>query len=62
LIGLGVILFFAYNWEDMPKALKLMVVFAALFVSHGGALWVGRSGAARPSEPVSSGDCIFSVP
>ena len=26
----------------MPKALKLMVVFAALFVSDGGALWVGR--------------------
>ena len=42
LIGLGVILFFAYNWADMPKLLKLAIVFAALIASHGGALWVAR--------------------
>ena len=40
LIGLGVILFFAYNWAEMPKFLKLAVVFLALALSHGGALWV----------------------
>ena len=42
LVGLGVILFFAYNWADMPKFLKLAVVFAALLGSHGAGFWVGR--------------------
>ena len=42
LVGLGVILFFAYNWADMPKFLKLGVVFTGLIASHGGALWVAR--------------------
>ena len=42
LIGLGVILFFAYNWADMPKFLKLAVVFAALLASHGAGFWVSR--------------------
>ena len=42
LVGLGVILFFAYNWTDMPKFLKLGVVFAALLGSHGAGFWVSR--------------------
>ncbi|MCG8462438.1 MAG: DUF2157 domain-containing protein [Holophagales bacterium] len=36
--GLGVILFFAYNWADMPKAAKLAVLFAGLATAHGAAL------------------------
>jgi len=42
LIGLGVILLFAYNWEAMPKFLKLGVVFSALIVAHGAGLWLRR--------------------
>lgn len=42
LLGLGVILFFAYNWEELPKFAKLGVVFAALLGSHVAALWSGR--------------------
>ncbi len=34
IIGLGIILLFAYNWEKMTKFSKLAVVFAALIVSH----------------------------
>ncbi len=41
LVGLGVILFFAYNWEDLPKFAKLGVVFVALLGSHGAGLWIG---------------------
>lgn len=37
-IGLGVILLFAYNWEAMPKAVKLGIVFLALGGAHGGGL------------------------
>jgi uncharacterized membrane protein len=36
-IGLGVILLFAYNWEDIPKAGKLALIFAALVAAHTGA-------------------------
>lgn len=36
LIGLGVILLFAYNWEAMGRYLKLVVIFSALLLAHGG--------------------------
>jgi uncharacterized membrane protein len=42
LVGLGVILFFAYNWQDLPKAAKLALVIGALALAHGSALWIGR--------------------
>jgi uncharacterized membrane protein len=42
LIGLGVILLFAYNWEKMHKFAKLGVVFAALISVHGAGLFVKR--------------------
>lgn len=38
LIGCGVILFFAYNWQDIPKAAKLALVFGAIAAAHGGAI------------------------
>jgi uncharacterized membrane protein len=38
LIGLGVILFFAYNWQDIPKAAKLALVFGAIAAAHGSAM------------------------
>lgn len=34
-LGLGVILMFAYNWDDMHKFAKLAVVFGALLGAHG---------------------------
>lgn len=42
LVGLGVILFFAYNWQDIPKAGKLALVFAALAAAHGSAMALAR--------------------
>jgi len=38
IFGLGIILFFAYNWADLPKAAKLALVFLSLLVAHGAAL------------------------
>ncbi len=32
--GLGVILFFAYNWADLPKFAKLAMIFVALLAFH----------------------------
>jgi len=40
--GLGVILFFAYNWEVIPKFGKLAIVFASVIVFHGLGLFFGR--------------------
>lgn len=34
MIGLGVILLFAYNWAEMTKVSKLAVIFSALITSH----------------------------
>lgn len=39
LFGLGVILFFAWNWDDMPKAAKLGLIFAGLLASQSAGLW-----------------------
>jgi uncharacterized membrane protein len=41
-IGLGVILLIAYNWDDIPKAGKLALVFGALAAAHGAGLWYRR--------------------
>lgn len=37
-IGLGVILLFAYNWDEIPKFGKLALVFFALIASHAGGI------------------------
>lgn len=42
LFGLGIILFFAYNWQAMPRLLKLSVIFTAFLVSQASALWYDK--------------------
>ena len=34
LIGIGVIAFFASNWEELPRMVKLIAIYAALFASY----------------------------
>lgn len=46
-VGAAVILFFAYNWRAMPRALKLAVLFGALAGAHIGGLAVLRGGSTR---------------
>jgi uncharacterized membrane protein len=41
-IGLGVILLFAYNWDKMHKFAKLGVVFGAMAAAHGTGLYLRR--------------------
>lgn len=41
--GLGVILFFAYNWADMHKLVKLALVFAAVLAAHGAGYYLSAS-------------------
>jgi uncharacterized membrane protein len=42
LFGLGIILIFAYNWQQMHKFAKLAVIFAALIGAHGAGYWLKR--------------------
>ena len=44
IFGLGVILLFAYNWAEMHKFTKLVVIFTALAGAHGAGLWLRRPG------------------
>jgi uncharacterized membrane protein len=37
-IGLGVILLFAYNWDAIPKFGKLALIFGAVIAAHAGAV------------------------
>lgn len=41
-IGLGVILLFAYNWDAIPKFGKLALVFGAITAAHVGGVIEGR--------------------
>lgn len=45
--GLGIILFFAYNWADMHKFVKLALVFGAVLAAHGTAFYLSSSGKAK---------------
>ena len=42
LFGLGIISFFAFNWQAMPKWLKLATVFTAFISVHGAGFINGR--------------------
>ena len=40
IVGLGVILLFAYNWKAMPKAVKLGTIATALIAFHGSGIYL----------------------
>lgn len=42
-LGLGVILLFAYNWAEMHKFAKLGIVFGSVAAAHTVGLWLGRN-------------------
>ena len=42
ILGLGIILLFAYNWNVMPKAAKLALILFALVGAHAGDIWLWR--------------------
>jgi len=43
IFGLGVILFFAYNWQGIPKFGKLAIVFSGVLLFHALGLFFGRN-------------------
>jgi uncharacterized membrane protein len=53
-IGLGVILLFAYNWNEIPKYGKLVLVFSAVIAAHCGGLTLQR----KPGWPQRLGEAF----
>ena len=49
MFGLGIILFFAYNWADMHKVTKLALVFGAVLATHGTGFYLSASADAKRS-------------
>jgi len=47
-IGLGVILLFAYNWDEIPKLGKLALVFGAIIAAHAGGIRLLARGGWQP--------------
>jgi uncharacterized membrane protein len=45
--GLGIILFFAYNWAEMHKFVKLALVFGAVLAAHGSGFYLSASADAK---------------
>jgi uncharacterized membrane protein len=39
-VGLGVILFFAANWDDIPRFVRLALLVAALVAAYGAGFWL----------------------
>jgi len=57
LFALGVILFFAYNWADMHRYIKLLLILGALTSAHLGAIWFDA--APRRQHAASEGLAIL---
>jgi uncharacterized membrane protein len=60
IFGLGVILFFAWNWASMPHASKLAVIFMALLTAHtAGAFYHQKSQLALGEGLTALGTLLF---
>jgi hypothetical protein len=60
LVGLAALLLVGYNWEAMPKPVKLAVVFGVIAATHGTAFWLRYSrNSKRLSEAVFFLACLF---
>lgn len=53
MFGLGIILFFAYNWQEMHRFLKIFIILASIIAANLGALWFTSSG--RSNHAASEG-------
>lgn len=60
LVGLAVFLLIGINWQAMPRAAKLAVIFTAVGAAHGLGLYLRlRRGARKPSEVAFFLGCLF---
>ncbi len=59
-LGAGVILFFAANWDEMPKIVKLIVLFGSMWIAYAIA-GRGLSGSARSSRAIAHAMLLLGI-
>ena len=59
-LGAGIILFFAANWDEMPKVAKLIVLFGSMWIAYAIA-GRGFSGSATASRPIAHAMLLLGV-
>jgi len=59
-LGAGIILFFAANWDEMPKIAKLIVLFGAMWIAYAIA-GRGLSGSARASSVIGHAMLLLGI-
>lgn len=59
-LGAGIILFFAANWDEMPKIVKLIVLFGSMWIAYAIA-GRGLSGSARASGAIAHAMLLLGV-
>jgi uncharacterized membrane-anchored protein len=60
LFGLAAFLVIGHNWDAMPRAAKLGVIFGVVAATHAGGLWLRFGhGARRAGEVVTLLGCLF---
>ncbi|MBI5396755.1 MAG: DUF2157 domain-containing protein, partial [Verrucomicrobia bacterium] len=60
LFGLAAILVIGHNWDAMPRAAKLAVIFGVVIATHAGGLWLRFArDARRAGEVVTLLGCLF---
>jgi uncharacterized membrane protein/uncharacterized membrane-anchored protein len=60
LVGLAVFLVIGYNWDNMPRAAKLAVIFGIVVATHAAGLWLRFArDARRAGEVVTLLGCLF---
>jgi uncharacterized membrane protein len=60
LVGLAALLLIGYNWEAMPKPVKLAIVFGVIVATHGAGFWLRyRRRTRRLSEVFFFLGCLF---
>ncbi|MBE9554315.1 MAG: DUF2157 domain-containing protein [Proteobacteria bacterium] len=59
-LGAGIILFFAANWDEMPKIAKLIVLFGSMWIAYAIA-GRGLSGSARASGVIAHAMLLLGV-
>jgi len=60
LFGLAVILVISHNWDGMPRAAKLAVIFGVVIATHAAGLWLRWvRGARRAGEVVTLFGCLL---
>jgi uncharacterized membrane protein len=53
IVGFGVILLLAHNWQAIPRFIKLALILVSISLAHGSGIWLMRSGRTAVGEAIT---------